>query len=231
MTLAAEKWHDVMESHSRYPLLWGPTDVDRFILDPKRIAFFMARYKFAAKMLRDCSSIIDVGCGSGMGTLTYLSDTGAKHVLGVDFEQVVIDHAVNHLCAAVQKLRPEDVERLTFACRDFSAGPYARGVHDGLSCMDVIEHVEPEKAWQFIQRIAATLTDNGIAVIGTPSLAGSAYASAHSQIGHINLYDPDRFRAELGQHFRHVFLFSMNDEIVHTGFDKMAHYLMALCVK
>ncbi len=28
----------------------------------------------------------------------------------------------------------------------------------------------------------------------------------------------------------YVFLFSMNDEVVHTGFSKMAHYLLALCV-
>ena len=30
-------------------------------------------------------------------------------------------------------------------------------------------------------------------------------------------------------HFRNVFIFSMNDEVVHTGFYPMAHYLFALC--
>ena len=29
--------------------------------------------------------------------------------------------------------------------------------------------------------------------------------------------------------FKHVFLFSMNDEVVHTGFEKMAHYLFVVC--
>ena len=31
------------------------------------------------------------------------------------------------------------------------------------------------------------------------------------------------------RHFHNVFLFSMNDEVVHTGFSPMAHYLLALC--
>jgi len=31
------------------------------------------------------------------------------------------------------------------------------------------------------------------------------------------------------KHFANVFMFSMNDEVVHTGYHKMAHYLLALC--
>lgn len=232
MSVAAEKWSEVMASHSGYPLLWGPTDVDRFIHDPKRIAFFMSRYKFAAKMLRDCTSIIDVGCGSGMGTTTFLSDTQAKHVLGIDFERRVIEHAHSHLLAAVQKLRPSDVERLTFACRDVMAGRrYPAPCHDGLCSMDVIEHVDPERADEFIDRLADMLPSHGVAVIGTPNLNAAVYGSVHSQIGHINLYDADRLRLDLSAAFRRVFLFSMNDEVVHTGFDKLAHYLIAVCVK
>ena len=30
-------------------------------------------------------------------------------------------------------------------------------------------------------------------------------------------------------HFDNVFLFSMNDEVVHTGFHPLAHYLFAVC--
>src|SRR5262249_47894355 len=33
----------------------------------------------------------------------------------------------------------------------------------------------------------------------------------------------------LEKYFAHVFIFSMNDEVVHTGFSPMAHYLFALC--
>jgi hypothetical protein len=30
------------------------------------------------------------------------------------------------------------------------------------------------------------------------------------------------------QFFHNVFVFSMNDEVVHTGYSPMAHYLLAL---
>ena len=29
-------------------------------------------------------------------------------------------------------------------------------------------------------------------------------------------------------HFNNVYLFSMNDEVVHTGFDQMSHYIFAI---
>jgi hypothetical protein len=31
------------------------------------------------------------------------------------------------------------------------------------------------------------------------------------------------------QFFYNVFMFSMNDEVVYTGFHKMAHYIFVLC--
>jgi hypothetical protein len=32
----------------------------------------------------------------------------------------------------------------------------------------------------------------------------------------------------LSQFFHNVFIFSMNDEVVHTGFHPMAHYIIGL---
>jgi hypothetical protein len=34
--------------------------------------------------------------------------------------------------------------------------------------------------------------------------------------------------ALLAQSFHNVFVFSMNDEVVHTGFHQMAHYVIGL---
>ena len=31
------------------------------------------------------------------------------------------------------------------------------------------------------------------------------------------------------RHFNNVYLFSMNDEVLHTGYKPMSHYLFALC--
>ncbi len=68
-------------------------------------------------------------------------------------------------------------------------------------------------------------------MIGTPSLELQAYASPPSKAGHINCKTGNQLKALLEKYFEHVFIFSMNDEVVHTGFSPMAHYLFALCVQ
>ena len=36
-------------------------------------------------------------------------------------------------------------------------------------------------------------------------------------------------REVMGRFYHNVLLFSMNDEVVHTGYHAMAHYLFAVC--
>lgn len=57
-----------------------------------------------------------------------------------------------------------------------------------------------------------------------------AHASAQSRAGHVNCKSGEDLRRTLRQHFRNVFLFGMNDEVVHVGFAPMCHYLLALCI-
>jgi len=45
----------------------------------------------------------------------------------------------------------------------------------------------------------------------------------------VNCKDAPGLRQLMSQVFHNVFIFSMNDEVVHTGFYPMAHYLWALC--
>jgi hypothetical protein len=45
----------------------------------------------------------------------------------------------------------------------------------------------------------------------------------------VNCKNAADFKTLLARHFHNVFVFSMNDEVVHTGFYPMAQYLFALC--
>ena len=63
-----------------------------------------------------------------------------------------------------------------------------------------------------------------------PSLESQAYASPQSKAGHVNCKSGEALKKTMECHFHTVFVFSMNDEVVHTGFHKLAHYLFALCV-
>jgi hypothetical protein len=66
-------------------------------------------------------------------------------------------------------------------------------------------------------------------IVGMPSLQSQGYASPQSKIGHINCKDQNDFAALMRRYFHNVFMFSMNDEVVHTGYGPMSHYNLALC--
>jgi hypothetical protein len=50
-----------------------------------------------------------------------------------------------------------------------------------------------------------------------------------SKEGHVNCKTMPDLKATMQRFFHNVYMFSMNDEVVHTGYHKMAHYLFALC--
>ena len=234
-TLTKETWDEVMALSSGLNLLLGPNATDRYIFDPKRLCFFLSRYKFAAKMLKQCRIIVDAGCGDGMGTLTFAVDTQAKLILGIDFDQRLINHANKILLPCVEQSTPNFVSKIRFVQHDILERPILLEGHsggaEGLACLDVIEHIEERLEHEFLTRLSDSLISHGVAVIGTPNANARTYASKMSDVGHINNYSSDRLQDSLERYFKRVFMFSMNDEVVHTGFDKLAHYLIAVCVK
>ncbi len=128
-----------------------------------------------------------------------------------------------------------DVERrkdsswpLETAVHDMLEGPYG-GDFDAAYSLDVLEHIERSREAKFLGNVARSLRPQGVLVIGTPSLTSQAHASPASKEGHINCKTAETLKALLQGFFHNVFIFSMNDEVVHTGFYAMAHYYFALC--
>jgi len=186
--------------------------------DPRRLLFLLSRYKFVAKMLSGKRKVLEVGCGDAFGTRMVLQNVDS--ICAVDFDPVF-----------VKDVNERMVPSWKFDCR----------VHDMLECplneifeaaysLDVMEHIQPIDEDRFITHIARSLTSDGVLILGMPSLQSQAYASPASKEGHVNCKDEATFRELMARYFRNVFMFSMNDEVVHTGFYPMAQYLFALCV-
>lgn len=231
MSDSRDQWDKVTSLNVKEAITLGPIYTEFLLSDPKCFGFVLARYKFAAKMLARKKSILEVGCGEGVGAMMLACETPAR-VVGIDFDQRQIDQADRNLRQPFDRFRPKDKGRLGYLCRDFVKDVNDVGRFDGLVSVDVIEHVPAgDDEDRFLSRCRDILIDDGVAIIGTPNDFASAYASERSQIGHINLFTPDRYVETLERYFSNVFLMSMNDEVVHTGFNKMAHYLMAICVK
>lgn len=185
--------------------------------DPKRLVFSLARYKFVAKMLAGRERVLEIGCGDGFASRIVQQEV--KHLTVSDYDPAFIADARSR----ANGRWPADALVL-----DILAGP-PPGRYDAVYTLDVLEHVPADREDDFIRNITAALDDHGVLIVGMPSLESQAYASPPSRAGHVNCKRGPELKATLERHFHNVFLFSMNDEVVHTGFAPMAHYRLALC--
>ncbi len=78
--------------------------------------------------------------------------------------------------------------------------------------------------------LCRALAPHAVCILGTPNIMAAQHASKWSAEGHRNLKSAGTLRDLLAAHFENVFVFSMNDEVVHTGFHPMAHYLLGVGV-
>ncbi len=186
--------------------------------DPKRMAFTFARYKHTAKMLEGKESVLEVGCADG-----YFSRVVKQHVSHL----TAIDVDANSINEARQN------QSRSKWCIDFKVGNIIPGVggthywchYDAVYALDVLEHIFPDDNFLKAMAFAAP-----VAVIGTPSYESQEYASKQSRDGHVNCYSGEVLKARLLEYWPHVFMFTMHDETLGTGFLPMANYLLALCV-
>lgn len=70
-----------------------------------------------------------------------------------------------------------------------------------------------------------------VLITGTPNIYAQQYASKNSALLHINLKNPQTLREFTLKYFKYEFSFGMNDEILHTGFGPMCHYLWSIGVE
>jgi 2-polyprenyl-3-methyl-5-hydroxy-6-metoxy-1,4-benzoquinol methylase len=187
-----------------------------WIQDPRRVVFSMARYKFVAKMLSGMKDVLEVGCGDSFLIPIVLQEVG--HVTAVDIEPIFVKDAQERGLPPRSEVRLHSILDAPLKSR-----------FDAAYSLDVLEHIPAEKEDTFVGNVCLSLKDDGVFIAGMPSLESQAYASPPSKLGHINCKSGEDFRATMKRHFRNVFMFSMNDEVVHTGYFKMAHYLFAVC--
>lgn len=206
---------EVEEKIGRTPL--GLFTNQAYYDDPRRLAILFSRYKFVGKMLSGRKNVGEVGCGDAFGSRLVQQEVGKLTVY--DFDPFFIEDV---------RARDSEKWHLDARVHDMLKGPLPKK-HDAIYNLDVFEHIPKDVEHTFLSNIVRSLTDDGVLIIGMPSLESQAYGSELSKAGHVNCKTGSELKSLLENYFSAVFLFSMNDEVVHTGYSRMAHYLLVIC--
>ncbi|MCK4627531.1 MAG: class I SAM-dependent methyltransferase [Sedimentisphaerales bacterium] len=175
----------------------------------------LARYKFVARQLRPRDHILEIGCGSGLGALFLAQHSSRVTAIDVKTQEIAEANSINRRNNA------------TFEVADFfEYDPKLE--FDVIVMLDVIEHMEENLGRKMIQRTTRFLADDGMLIVGTPSCYSAEYQSPLSRAAHIKLYDQQELREMMETWYGRTLAFSMNDEMVHTGFAKLAWYYFVL---
>jgi len=211
------KWYPVKEIMDNPNVYFGRHFSYWWNNTPRNVLNYMSHYKFAGKMIGSGKRVLDIGCAEGLGTWLLALECG--YAKGIDLDDQAInlgkgnwnDTRISFECVDVLKMKPEK--------------------YDAIVSFDVIEHILPKNVDIFMRGIVGNLSENGVSVIGTPSLAGQSYASEVSRAGYENVYSAETLEEEMLKYFEHVFLFCANDEVIHAGFTQMAYYYITIGCK
>ena len=187
--------------------------------DPKRLVFVLSRYKFVSKQMVGRQNVLEIGCADAFGT--RIVRQAVPKVTATDIDPIFIDD-----CRARDK--GDGPWPMQYAVHDIVKGPM-KGNFDGVFSLDVFEHISPQFEHDYVRNVRDSMSEQGLLIVGIPSLESQVYASLGSKEGHVNCKSGEDFRALFAQYFHTTLLFSMSDEVVHTGFSKMANYLFIVC--
>ena len=183
---------------------------------PRIMLRYMSYYKFAAKMIGCDKSILDIDCGEGMGTWLLAKECG--HAEGIDSDQEAIAQArINW-----------NTDSVRFYHGDIYGDILNNSIYDAIVSFATIESILPKNISNFYSAIVNRLNNVGIVIVGKPNLDTDEFATAITHAKHSNLYSAESLETDLRQYFKHVFIFSAHNEVIHTGYYPRSHYLLAV---
>lgn len=207
----------IKDLYDKYPkgVTLPPEYAEHFENNLLRVLIRLARYKFVARLVKKTDTVLEVGCGSGVGCV-FLAQHAA-HVTGIDCNRTEIQEA--------RKINRRS--NVSFHVQDLFQMPEAEKF-DVVTALDVIEHMPKRVGHQLVSAMARHLKPTGMLVIGTPSVHSYKYQGALSRASHIKCYDQEELVELMDHYCDRTLAFSMNDELVHTGHPKMAWYYFIL---
>lgn len=138
-----------MDEYER-PTFWLYTGTDE--------VFYKTRIKRVLDILGNSSNmdILDIGCGDGR--TTYELSNHAKSIIGIDPIKRAIDFAQVLGKQKNTKYYVKNTDKLN---------SFKDNKFDAITCLEVIEHIAPQKIPHFLENVARILKPNGLLIIST----------------------------------------------------------------
>ena len=147
------------------------------------------RYAYAARFVKN-KRVIDLACGEGYGA-RILAET-ASHALGVDIDELTVQHATKKYGNA----------RLKFVRGSITNVPGADDhSFDVAVCFEAIEHIDDHE--KLLQEVKRLITPDGLFIVSTPNKAIYQQVSLEENPFHVKELEFEEFKGLLGWYFKH----------------------------
>jgi 2-polyprenyl-3-methyl-5-hydroxy-6-metoxy-1,4-benzoquinol methylase len=141
-------------------------------------------YEFALDFVRQRDIVMDAGCGNGFGTAILAAK--AKHAIGLDRSQEVIEEA----------RRRHPGVAMSFVVGDVLRTPFRGDSFDCVLCMETLEHLN---GVQFTDEIHRIVKKDGSLVISVPQ---DRFGHIPMSPYHVKEYNVDELKRLLSRRFR-----------------------------
>ncbi|MBF0205962.1 MAG: class I SAM-dependent methyltransferase [Oligoflexia bacterium] len=120
-------------------------------------------FKEVCKLIPErANNLLDVGCGPGAFLQILASQRKDMTAIGVDIAPLQIEFAQK--VVSVQFFG-----RVNFKCMNVDQLEFPEKSFDVVTCLEVIEHIHPEKVLKMLKNIKKILKTGGIIIITTPN--------------------------------------------------------------
>lgn len=175
--------------------------------DPEKLSFILLQYKFAAKMASKNRRILELGCGEGIG-VPILSEFALTYT-GIDSDEQSI----------ISARRIVKNNRCNFIVDNFIGKKY--GIYNSIFYFDATEASNLKYEKLFFETIKMNLDENGIFIIGIPNIL---HKEGYNRIASVQ----QKIIDSMHRLFYNIFIFSLNEGIVHAGLLPTSRYLIIM---
>jgi GT2 family glycosyltransferase/SAM-dependent methyltransferase/glycosyltransferase involved in cell wall biosynthesis len=150
------------------------------------------RYLWAARLVDD-RWVLDLGSGEGFGAALLASS--ASHVVGLDIDELAVEHSqLNYAGANLEFKLGTALDLSEFGDASF----------DAVVAFEIIEHVREQET--VLAEVARVLRDDGILIMSTPDRRMYGESRSEPNPFHEDELSIEEFHELLGRHFSHLAL-------------------------